>query len=399
MKSIKLSFKNKDNQELSAVLELPVDQKPKAYAIFAHCFTCNKNYHGPRNISQGLTSNGFAVLLLDFTGLGQSEGEFHSTTFTTNIEDLISAANFLSKNYETPKIMIGHSLGGMAALYAAHEMKAIKAVVCIASPFKPSHIERLFTKDADEINKSGKAEVNIGGRPFMIGKSFLDDIKKHKTEEIAKSLRRALLIMHSPQDKVVSIDNAAKTYNAAMHPKSFISLDGADHLLQNKEDSIYAGQITASWVTKYIKPNKEDDDTVERGIIAQTNHNNYQTEIRAGTHRLIADEPEEVGGTNIGPSPHQLLSAALAACSTMTMQMYAKRKKWPLETATVQVIYKVVDRLVDEKKVKVERFERRVELKGDLNEEQRKRILEISNRCPVKRTLDSEVEIESSLKS
>lgn len=393
-----LKFKNKEGIELSAKLELPIDQQPKAYAVFAHCFTCNKNFHGPRNISRNLTARGFAVLLFDFTGLGQSGGDFESTNFSTNISDVIDAVNFLSENYETPKIIIGHSLGGLAALYTANQLKEIEAVVTIGSPFMPSHLKKLLSKGLEEIKKEGKAEVNIGGRPFMIDSSFIEDIEKHDTRSVAKELRRALLIMHSPQDEIVSIDNAAQLYNSAMHPKSFISLDGASHLLQNQADSSYVGQVISTWVTRYIEVHQESTPTKVGEVIAQTNHESYLTEIRANEHRFIMDEPEEVGGSNLGPTPHQMLSAALAACSTMTMQMYAKRKDWPLESATASVIHAKVDKEVEGKTVKVDQFKRLVEIKGDLNEEQRNRIFEISNKCPVKRTLESDIEIISTLK-
>ncbi|MEX2380697.1 MAG: alpha/beta hydrolase, partial [Vicingaceae bacterium] len=252
MRSEKIKFKNKAGNQLSARLDFPVDRQPLAFAIFAHCFTCNKNFHAVKNISKGLTSNGIAVLLFDFTGLGQSEGDFESTTFTTNIQDLFAASDFLSENYEAPKIIIGHSLGGAAALFAAQQLKNIKAAVCIAAPFDPYHVTNLLADDLERIKKEGKAKVNIGGRPFTISQSFIDDLDDHKPEKAAKDLRKALLVMHSPQDNVVSIENAAKIYQAAMHPKSFISLDGADHLMQDESDSLYAGNMIAHWVRKYL---------------------------------------------------------------------------------------------------------------------------------------------------
>lgn len=404
MRSEKIKFKNKAGNQLSARLDFPVDQKPLAFAIFAHCFTCNKNFHAVKNISKGLTSNGIAVLLFDFTGLGQSEGDFESTTFTTNIQDLFAASDFLSENYEAPKIIIGHSLGGAAALFAAQQLKNIKAAVCIAAPFDPYHVTNLLADDLETIKKEGKAKVNIGGRPFTISQSFIDDLDDHKPEKAAKDLRKALLVMHSPQDNVVSIENAAKIYQAAMHPKSFISLDGADHLMQNESDSIYAGSMIAHWVKKYlIIEIAEDEERLESDfkVVTQTSNESLSTEIKAGRHHLVADEPKDVGGEDSGPTPYDLLSAALGACSSMTIQMYAKHKKWDLEEVTVHINHEKrheKDALKEGKKsAKIDHFSRKIELQGNLDQEQRERLLEIANRCPVKRTLSSDIQINSEL--
>jgi putative redox protein len=404
MRSERIKFNNKEGIQLSARLDFPVDQKPLAFAIFAHCFTCNKNFHAVKNISKGLTSNGIAVLLFDFTGLGQSEGEFESTTFTTNIQDLFAASDFLSENYEAPKIIIGHSLGGAAALFAAQQLENIKAAVCIAAPFNPYHVTNLLADDLEKIKKEGKAKVNIGGRSFTIGQSFIDDLDDHKPEKAAKDLRKALLIMHSPQDNVVSIENAAKIYQAAMHPKSFISLDGADHLMQEESDSIYAGSMIAHWVRKYLVSEiAEDEERLESDfkVAVQTSNESLSTEIKAGKHHLVADEPKDVGGDDSGPSPYDLLSAALGACTSMTVQMYAKQKEWDLEEATVHINHEKKhneDALKKGKKsAKLDHFTRKVELKGNLTQEQRERLLEIANRCPVKRTLSSDIQINSEL--
>lgn len=404
MRSERIKFKNKEGFQLSAKLNFPVDKKPLAFAIFAHCFTCNKNFHAVKNISKGLTSNGIAVLLFDFTGLGQSEGEFESTTFTTNIQDLFAASDFLSENYEAPKIIIGHSLGGAAALFAAQQLENIKAAVCIAAPFNPYHVTHLIADDLEKIKKEGKAKVNIGGRPFTISQSFIDDLDDHKPEEAAKDLRKALLIMHSPQDNVVSIENAAKIYQAAMHPKSFISLDGADHLMQDESDSIYAGSMIAHWVRKYLVSEiAEDEDRLESDfkVAVQTSNESLSTEIKAGRHHLVADEPKDVGGDDSGPTPYDLLSAALGACTSMTVQMYAKRKKWELNEVTVHIDHQKKheqDALKEGKKsAKLDHFTRKIELQGNLDQEQRERLLEIANRCPVKRTLTSDIQIHSEL--
>ena len=404
MRSEKVRFQNKEGIELSARIDFPVDQKPLAFAIFAHCFTCNKNFHAVKNISKGLTSNGIAVMLFDFTGLGQSDGEFESTTFTTNIQDLFAASDFLTDEYEAPKIMIGHSLGGAAALFAAQQLEHIKAAICMAAPFDPYHVTHLLADEIDKIKKEGKAKVNIGGRPFTISKSFLDDLDDHKPEKAAKELRKALLIMHSPQDNVVSIENAAKIYQAAMHPKSFISLDGADHLLQEEKDSIYAGSMIAHWVRKYLETEIKEDEkslTSDYKVAVQTSKESLSTEIKAGRHHLTADEPIDLGGEDSGPTPYDLLSAALGACTSMTLQMYAKHKKWNLEEVTVHVDHEKKhskDALKEgENSAKLDHFSRKVQLKGDLDQGQRERLLEIANRCPVKRTLSSDIQINSEL--
>ncbi len=253
MKFKKLSFKNKNSQALSARIEFPLDEKPIAFALFAHCFTCGKDLVASRNISRTLTSNGIAVMLFDFTGLGDSEGDFESSDFSGNISDLLAASDFLKEHYEAPKILIGHSLGGAAALFTAAQMPTIEAVVTIAAPFNPYHLTKMIAKDLDKIEEKGEAKVSIGGRPFTIKKSFIDDLGTHNAEKIARELRKPLLIFHSPQDETVNIDNAAKIYIAAHHPKSFISLDGANHLISDKRDSEYVGNVIAGWVRRYIK--------------------------------------------------------------------------------------------------------------------------------------------------
>jgi len=403
MKSQKLNFTNQEGYQLSARLDLPVDQKPLAYAIFAHCFTCSKNLLAIKNISRGLTANGIAVLLFDFTGLGESEGDFETTTFTSNIHDLFSAANYLEQKFEAPKILIGHSLGGAAALFASKQIKSIEAVVTIGAPFEPFHVTKLLADGIDEINETGKATVNIGGRPFIIANSFIEDLKEQDAEKIATELRKPILILHSPQDTTVSIDNAAKIYSAARHPKSFISLDGADHLLSKKTDSLYAGKMIAAWVEKYLESNQTGITLKSRSQVAvQTDHESFTTQIKAGTHRFLADEPEEVGGNNLGPNPYDLLTAGLGACTSMTLHMYAKRKKWPLEDVIVHLDhhkdYSKDCEDCEKSSTKIDHFTRTIELKGELDEKQQQRLLEIADKCPVHKTLHAEVKVISQLK-
>lgn len=402
MSSEKISFTNAQGHQLSAKLELPLDKKPKATAIFAHCFTCSKNLRAVKNIARGLTSEGIAVLLFDFTGLGNSEGNFEETNFSSNIEDLFAASSYLKENYQQPNILIGHSLGGAAALFAGNQMDYIQAVVTIGAPFDPYHVTKLLKSGLEEIESKGSAEINIGGRPFTINKTFIDDLKKHNPEVVAKSFRRPLLIFHSPQDETVSIENAAKIYTAAHHPKSFISLNGADHLLSKTKDSLYVGKLIGSWLRRYMDM-EEDARLIETDsqVVVETPSDNFTTDIQIGKHRIIADEPKEVGGHELGPSPYGLLTAALGACTSMTLQMYAKRKGWNLLNVRVHVShdkdYAKDCKDCESNSTKIDLFHRKIELTGHLDEAQRKRLLEIADKCPVHKTLHQEVEVITEL--
>jgi putative redox protein len=252
MRSKKVTFKNNKGQILAARLELPESEAPRAFALFAHCFTCNKNLTAVRTIGKTLTEKNIAVLRFDFTGLGESEGDFESTNFSSNVEDLYSAAQFLSKNYQAPSLLIGHSLGGAAVLFASAKIPSVKAIATIGAPSNPEHVAHLFKNSVDEINASGKALVSIGGRDFTIQKHFLDDIQDKNIKHNLDAFRNSILVMHSPQDTTVGIENAAEIYKAARHPKSFVSLNGADHLLSDKQDSAYVGNIIATWADRYL---------------------------------------------------------------------------------------------------------------------------------------------------
>ncbi len=386
MRSEKVTFKNKNGLSISAIIDWPLNQSPKATALFAHCFTCNKNLTAVKNISRGLTESGLAVLRFDFTGLGQSEGKFEETNFETNIEDLEDAANYLEERIVTPKLLIGHSLGGTAILHAAHRIKAAKGVVTIGSPFDPKHVTHLFRDKISEIREKGSASVNIGGRSFKVNEKFIETLKDADSELLVKNLNKALLILHSPQDEIVEVANAEKIYTAAHHPKSFVSMDGADHLLSNKSDSKYVGDVIGSWIKRYItKEEEEEKITSEHQAAAQTNHDSLTTEVIADGHYLLADEPKDLGGNNLGPSPYGLLSASLASCTTLTLQMYARRKEWNLETVTVHVNHSKEKKGGTEQKVDI--FERELELVGALTDEQKGRLLEIANKCPIHKTL------------
>jgi uncharacterized OsmC-like protein/pimeloyl-ACP methyl ester carboxylesterase len=406
MKNRKLSFNNATGDVLSAKLSLPPNQNPHNYVVFAHCFTCTKNLKAIHNISGALTSLGFGVLSFDFTGLGESEGEFSRTNFSSNIDDLLAAAGFLEKEFMPPTLIIGHSLGGAAAIIAASRINSIKAVAVIGSPSDPEHVLKLLSEDLETINKKGEAHVNIGGQQFRIKKQFVEDLQKQSLKETLGKLRKSFLIMHSPQDKVVGINNSAELFKAAHHPKSFVSLDGADHLLGKKEDSLYAGHVIAAWAQRYLeKPVSEKEKLeTEHQTVARIgdSEEGFTVQIKAGSHYLISDEPSDVGGMDLGPSPYQLLSAALGACTAMTLRMYADHKEWQLDEVNVHLNHEKRHQedcyKCNSEKSKIDHIERIIEVNGNLDRQQKNRLLDIANKCPVHRTLESVVRIESRIK-
>jgi len=404
MKNQKVTFENKDGHKLTARLELPADRKPLGFALFAHCFTCTKNLSAVRNISRSLSGEGFGVMRFDFTGLGESEGDFADTNFSGNIQDLQAAAAYLEENHAAPSLLIGHSLGGAAVLYAAAEMDSVSAVATIGAPADPKHVTRLMTHGLDEINTKGYAEVSIGGRPFTIKKQFIEDLKAVDMPGVLKNLRKAVLIAHSPQDKIVGIDNAAGIFKAAKHPKSFVSLDGADHLLSKAEDSNYIGGLIASWAKRYINLREDEKPDTHLQVVASLgSEEKFTTQIKAGKHHLTGDEPESYGGNDFGPTPYDFMSAGLATCTAMTIRMYADRKKWKVEEVNVHIEHGKIHaedcgNCENDTSSKIDRFMREIELIGDLEEKQRERLLEIANKCPVHKTLLSEIKIETRLK-
>ena len=408
MNTKKITFPNARGERIAARLELPEDEQPLAYALFAHCFTCSKDLKAVVNISRALSSNRIAVLRFDFTGLGESEGDFSATSFSSEVSDLVAAANFLESEYEAPKLLIGHSLGGAAVLVAAAGIPSTTAVVTIAAPFSPNNLRGMLGLTTEQIEKDGQATVSIGGRKFTIRKSLLDDLESQHPTETLRRLKAALLVMHSPRDMVVGIENAADIYRAAYHPKSFISLDSADHLLSDARDSRYAGEIIATWAGRYLAlpdistPSRLRPEVIDNRVTARTVADGLRTELFANGFPLVADEPVKYGGGNEGPSPYEYLLAALGACTGMTIRMYARSKGWPLEDVVVRLSHQKVHaedcRDCDEKNRQIDSIERELEFSGELDEGQRQRLLEIAERCPVHRTLTGEVRIGTVLR-
>ena len=397
----KLTFQNNEGDQLSARLDLPEEGAPIAYALFAHCFTCSKNLKAVGHISRALTREGFAVLRFDFTGLGESEGDFGDTNFSSNVSDLVAAAGFLKKRYAAPKILIGHSLGGAAVLQAAGKLDDVVAVSTIGAPFDPTHVKHLFAEATPEIEKEGKAVVNLAGRSFTIKKQFLDDLEEHNVTSNIRALNRALLVFHSPVDGTVGVDNAARIFEAAKHPKSFVSLDRADHLLSSESDSKYVGAVLAAWASKYIEAEKAAAVTQtasDEWVVTHIGNEKYRTDITARGHTIVADEPLSLGGTNLGPTPYDLLNAGLGACTVITMRMYADRKGWPLESVTARVRHEKVhakdcEECESDATGKIDRIDRQITIEGPLDEDQIKRLMNIANKCPVHRTLEGEIHV------
>jgi len=396
MPTERFTFAGHGGAELAARLDLPEGQH-LATALFAHCFTCSKDIHAARRISARLAGAGIAVLRFDFTGLGNSGGEFENTTFTSNIHDLRRAAEALSDRGMAPSLLIGHSLGGAAVLATARSLDSVKAVVTIGAPFDPGHVTANFGDALDRIKAEGAAEVNLGGRPVRIGRDFVEDVQAEGLEGEISKLNRALLVLHAPRDKVVGIENAAEIFGAAKHPKSFVTLDDADHLISGGDDAEYAAEVIAAWAARYLdlRPSAPPPGAPEGVVrVSEANPEGFLQDINAGPrHHALADEPEAYGGTDRGMSPYGFLSAGLGACTSMTIRMYARRKGWPLSHVRVDVSHDKVhaqdaEMAKDAKDAKADKFTRVITLEGDLDADQRSRLLEIADRCPVHRTLE-----------
>lgn len=398
----KIIFKNRDGVELVGRIDLPTDQLAHNFVLFAHCFTCTKNLSAVKNISRSLTTAGFGVLRFDFTGLGESDGDFSDTNFSGNVEDLIAAAEYLEEHFTAPSLLIGHSLGGAAIIIAASQLGSVKAVATVGAPSSPKHIQHLLMNSLEEIESKGMAIVNLGGRDFTIKKHFLDDLEVYSLPEVVKDMNKALLVMHSPQDITVAIKNAEEIYLAAHHPKSFVSLDGADHLLMKKEDSLYVGKVIAEWVSRYVDIPRTERVSTKSDVMASLDGDaGYTTKMKVGNHYMLADEPKVVGGNDFGPNPYDLVSAGLSACTAITVQMYVRRKGWDLKNIEVHTSYSKQHAFdcehCDDDSAKIDTFSRVIKLEGELDEKQKQRILLIADKCPVHRTLHSETQIVTKL--
>jgi uncharacterized OsmC-like protein/alpha-beta hydrolase superfamily lysophospholipase len=397
----RFQFTGSEGQQLAAALDLP-EREPVAYALFAHCFTCGKDVLAARRIAVALAAKGIAVLRFDFTGLGSSEGDFANATFTSNVADLVRAADHLRETRQAPAILIGHSLGGAAILAAAGQIPDARAVVTIAAPSDPAHVTGLFADRIEDIRKHGESEVSLAGRPFRIKREFLDDIAEHGLMVHVTKLHKALLVMHAPSDDTVGIDNATRIFVTAKHPKSFVSLAGADHLLTNKNDAAYVADVIAAWATRYLDPVAPEQDSVtsegpRNVVVRETRNSKLQQTISTGPHRLIADEPVSAGGEDTGPGPYDFLLAGLGACTSMTMRMYADRKSLPLERVTVTLKHQKIHAEdcaeCETKEGMLDQIDRVIAMEGALDAEQRKKLMEIADKCPVHRTLTSEIRI------
>ncbi|HEY1970542.1 MAG TPA: alpha/beta fold hydrolase [Pseudonocardia sp.] len=409
MKSQKFEFTGAHGAPLAARLDLP-EMAPRAYALFAHCFTCNKDVIAASRIARALTEFDIAVLRFDFTGLGGSGGDFGNTDFSSNIADLRCAADHLREHFAAPTLLVGHSLGGAAVLASAHQIPEVRAVATIGAPADPDHVARLFAANRSEIEERGEAEVELGGRRFRIRREFLEDIAMQPQAERITKLRAALLVMHSPIDEVVGVDNARQIFDAARHPKSYISLDGADHLLRKRADAEFVATVLGTWAARYTTDpaaRRGKDQAVDPpppGLVVVTENDPdsgtapFGQRITVGRHVLSADEPEPIG-TDSGPNPYDLLLAALGACTSMTVRMYAQRKQWPLEQVTVALRHSRIhatDCAECETKIgMLDHIERTIRFTGALDDEQRARLLEIADKCPVHRTLHSEIVVNT----
>lgn len=404
MPSEQVTFEGAMGARLAARLDRP-HGPIRAYALFAHCFSCTKDALAAKYIAAGLAEAGIATLRFDFTGLGQSEGDFANTGFSANVGDLVAAADHLRRQFQAPRLLVGHSLGGAAVLAAAARVPEAAAVATIAAPAEPAHVARLLGPARAAIEALGEAEVVLAGQAFRIRREFLDDLQAQRLEPAVAGLGRALLVGHAPRDEVVGIENASRIFQWAKHPKSFLSLDDADHLLRRREDARYAAGVIAAWAGRYL-PAMDAAQALpapaEGGVVVgETGTGRFAQAIAAGRHRLAADEPTALGGDDGGPSPYDLLAAALGACTSMTLRLYAERKGLPLARTVVEVAH---DRIHAEdcaecetKAGRIDRFRRRLHLEGPLDAAQRARLREIADRCPVHRTLEGEVVIETEL--
>jgi putative redox protein len=411
MRTERFEFPSSRGDRLAARLDIPDGPAARAHALFAHCFTCGKDVHAASRVAAALAERGIATLRFDFTGLGGSDGEFANTGFSSNVEDLVAAADHLRATGRPAALLIGHSLGGAAVLAAAERIPEARAVAVIGAPFEVAHVVGQFAERVPEIEARGEAQVRLGGRSFTIRQAFLDDARAQGQAERIAHLRRALLVLHSPADAVVGVENAKHIFEAAKHPKSFVSLDDADHLLTRRADAAYAAAVLAAWASRYLppppppeadRPPPATEAVPEPGVVLveETGRGRFEQAVAVGPHRLLADEPVELGGSGAGPGPYDLLLAALGACTSMTLRLYAERKGLALGRVRVTLRHRKIHAAdcaeCETREGKLDEIAREVTLAGDLAEGERARLLEIADKCPVHRTLRSEVRIVTS---
>lgn len=408
MPRIQAVFQNAQGESLSGLLEMP-SGAIKSYALFAHCFTCSKDNPAAARIALALADRGIAVLRFDFTGLGNSQGDFSNTNFSSNLQDLLAAARYLEQHYAAPALLIGHSLGGAAVLAVAQDLPQVNAVITIGAPATAAHVKHLFADSYRELQNQPSVQVELAGRSFKIQRQFIDDLEKYNSVAHIGALKKALLIFHSPVDKVVSIDEAGRIFAAAKHPKSFVSLDHADHLLSDLEDSHYVAEVLSAWANRYLKtdpvPVKTDgalQPVVEPGsVIVRECDKKFTREILTPHHRLISDEPITLGGADLGFNPYELLLAALGSCTSMTLRMYANHKQIDLQDITVELHHSRVHAEdcsgCEKQKTQIDVITRTIQLHGNLSDQQRARLLEIANQCPVHKTLQNKIRIDTNL--
>lgn len=399
MPSEHVRFAGSQGHELDARLDRPSGPL-RGYALFAHCFSCSKETRAASRISRALAQRGIAVLRFDFTGLGASAGDFSETNFSTNVADIVAAARFLAAEHGPVNLLVGHSLGGAGVLAAAADIPEADAVATIGAPSDPAHIENFLGQAVDEIVQKGEAQVDLAGRPFVIQKQFLDDIQRYELTDKVREMRKALMVFHAPGDATVSINHAGYIFQAARHPKSFVSLDGADHMLTRRQDSEFVAGMLAAWLEPYLQADVEELPETGHVVVREAPTGRFTQEIRAGRHRLFGDEPVAAGGDDAGPSPYDYLLVSLGTCTAMTLRLYADRKQLALEQVTVVLEHdKMHAKDCEEcetREGRIDHIDRRISLTGDLDEAQRARMLEIADMCPVHRTLKSEIHITTS---
>lgn len=397
----KIEFAGASGNKLAARLDMPAE--PRAFALFAHCFTCGKDIFAAARIAEGLVARGIAVLRFDFTGLGSSEGEFANSNFSSNVQDLIAAASYLRQEYSAPALLIGHSLGGAAVLAAAPHIAEAAAVVTIGAPASAAHVLHNFAGQIDDIQRNGAATVTLAGRPFVIARQFLDDVSSQNFLDGIAHMKKALLVCHAPRDEYVAIDNATAIFSAARHPKSFVSLDTADHLLRKREDAIYVADLIAAWSSRYLPASAQAQDVLPAGIVevSETRTGPLAQLVRAGRHRLLAGEPVAAGGDDAGLGPYDFLLAALGACSSMTMRLYAERKGIAADRFRLRLSHRRVhaEDCIDCETTSgdIGEISKEITIDGDISEADRTRLFEIAAKCPVHKTLTNEIKIRSTL--